>query len=355
MKLSIIGRGNAGCLSALHFSHYSDYEIELIYDSNTPTEYVGQASVLELPTMLHHTLGIDLYNNPIYATIKSGILYEGWGKKKDKIFHPFSFGSYGIHYDTRMLQDYILDSLKDRIKVTDRKLSSCDEIDSDYIIDCSGFNKKHRNGKLSEGYSSLINPLNSVLLSNIDETRFHPWTRAVATPHGWGFVIPLHDTVSLGYLYNSNITDKNIAEASFKDMFGVESIRDNFSFQCFIKDNPIEDRVIANGNNLFFLEPLESTAVQAYLFWNRHIFDFIKGDSTAFKCNHYIKEYTNGLQNFINWHYMFGSKYDTEFWRFSKTLKIKNKEFELFKNNPSDKFYSQWNHQSFKIWSEGVS
>ena len=355
MKLAIVGRGNAGCLTALHFAHYTDYEIELVFDSNTPTEYVGQASVLELPIFLHHTLGIDLFNNPIKATIKSGILYEGWGQKKSEIFHPFSFGSYGIHYDTRLLQDFILQRLESRITISDKKIDSYDELDCDYIIDCSGFNKKHRNGQLAKGYQSLINPLNAVHLANIDEVRLDSYTRAVATPDGWCFVIPLHNTVSLGYLYNSDITDKQTAKKNFEHLFEVETIRDSFSFQCFIKDNPIEDRVIANGNNLFFLEPLESTAVQAYLFWNRHIFDFISGDSTAFKCNHYMKEYTNGLQNFILWHYHFGSRYDTEFWRFANTLKIENKEFNLFRSDPSDQYYSQWNHQSFKIWSEGVS
>ena len=77
MKITIIGRGNAGCLSALHFAHYTNEQIELVYDSNTPTEYVGQASVLELPNLLWETLDVDLYNNPFYAnanTLRSFIL-----------------------------------------------------------------------------------------------------------------------------------------------------------------------------------------------------------------------------------------------------------------------------------------
>lgn len=357
MKISIIGKGNAGCLSALHFSHYTNEEVELVHDSRIPTEYVGQASVLELPNLLHNLLDVDLYNNPFNATIKSGILYEGWGKKNDKIFHPFSFGAYGIHYDTRLFQDFILEKLDSRISIEDKRVESYDDIDADYIIDCSGFNKKHRNGELAEGYSSLINPLNSVLLANINESRYHPWTRAVATPDGWCFVIPLHDTVSLGYLYNSNITSKEIAEDNFKELFDIDKVKDNFSFQCFLKDDPIEGRVIANGNNLFFLEPLESTAVQTYIEWNRSIYDFIFNCPTADEVSRHIKSYTRKTQNFILWHYLHGSRYDSPFWSYAKSLRIEDPEFYKFTNLTKDnkkEMYAQWENNSFKIWKNGA-
>ena len=110
------------------------------------------------------------------------------------------------------MQDFILDRLYSRIKIKDKRINSYDEIDSDYIIDCTGFTKEHKGGNLGKEYTELVNPLNSVLLANINEHRFHPWTRAVATPDGWCFVIPLHDTVSLGYMYNSDITSRELAE-----------------------------------------------------------------------------------------------------------------------------------------------
>jgi tryptophan halogenase len=362
MKITIIGRGNAGCLSALHFAHYTNEQIELVYDSNTPTEYVGQASVLELPNLLWETLDVDLYNNPFYATIKSGILYENWGKKQEKIFHPFSLGSYGIHYDTRLMQDFILDRLSSRIKIKDKRINSYDEIDSDYIIDCTGFTKEHKGGNLGKEYTELVNPLNSVLLANINEHRFHPWTRAVATPDGWCFVIPLHDTVSLGYMYNSDITSRELAEDNFKELFDVDNIRDNFPFKCFLAKNPIQDeRIILNGNRLFFLEPLESTAVQTYLYWNRQVFDWMTTRSkSSMVINEHIKTYTRRTQNFILWHYLNGSKYDTPFWEYAKTLSIDDPEFFRFlhlsrTNDKSSVDYGQWNYKSFRIWEDGIS
>ena len=43
MKISIIGRGNAGCISAMFFSHHRNIvntkvEIELLYDSKIPPQ-----------------------------------------------------------------------------------------------------------------------------------------------------------------------------------------------------------------------------------------------------------------------------------------------------------------------------
>jgi len=93
MKISVVGAGTAGCFTALHFAwylrNYPEHEVELIYNPKVPPEVVGQASLLDPPRMLWSATSFNWYNNPIHATFKSGILYEGWGKKNDKIFHEF--------------------------------------------------------------------------------------------------------------------------------------------------------------------------------------------------------------------------------------------------------------------------
>ena len=87
-KIVFIGRGNAGVFGALHFSYYSDAEVELIYDPNTPPEKVGQASLLEAPDLLWKCFGLNWYDNPIEATLKLGIVYENWGKSKKHFSTP---------------------------------------------------------------------------------------------------------------------------------------------------------------------------------------------------------------------------------------------------------------------------
>ena len=90
-KIAILGRGNAGCLSALHFNHYTadaDREIELYYDPEIKPVPTGQGSTLEHPNLLWKTLGID-WVKKLPLTLKTGIMYENWGNIKDEFFHPF--------------------------------------------------------------------------------------------------------------------------------------------------------------------------------------------------------------------------------------------------------------------------
>ena len=90
MKVSVVGGGNAGVFTALYLAHYIDeVEVELIYNPEIPPERVGQATLLDPPNMLWAASGFNWYNNPIHATFKSGILYEGFGNVNDKVFHAF--------------------------------------------------------------------------------------------------------------------------------------------------------------------------------------------------------------------------------------------------------------------------
>ena len=47
MKVTVVGAGNGGSFTALHWGWYSrdkDVEVELIYNPDTPPERVGQAN-----------------------------------------------------------------------------------------------------------------------------------------------------------------------------------------------------------------------------------------------------------------------------------------------------------------------
>ena len=377
MKITILGRGNAGCLTALHFSYYSKFisdkniEVELIHDSKIPTLTVGQATTLILPPLIWEALGTNYHTNSIDLdyTMKTGIMYEGWGQKQDKIFHPFELGRYALHYDTQKFQSHILKHADFKVTVVDKYVDNYDEIDGDYIIDCRGWPKDFENN-----YNDLINPLNSVVCSNIPRRENEvDWTRACTTPDGWAFYIPLHDNVSVGYMYNSDITNKQEAVNNFKNQFDVNDIREGFPFKQYIAKKPIDGRIIKNGNMLFFLEPLESTSVHTYIHWCRGIWDtIVENKLTEDKANIIIQDHVKKVQNFILWHYMSGSKYETEFWTYAKNLSKTHqydaqfldylnyskempmnmlRNFDYKRNNET---YAQWNPWSFKVWDEGI-
>ena len=362
-KITILGRGNAGCFAALHFATYTKAEVELLYDPGTSAEKVGQATVLEAPVLLWHGLGLDWYHNPIEATPKFGVLYENWGKKDKPLFHPFSFNSVAIHYSPQKLQDAIINSGK--FKVKEQKINDPKEVDSEHVFDCRG-----KLWNQPEQYETLDNPLNSVLLKQTnDRVPNINWTRCVATPDGWTFVIPnTNNTTSNGYLYNKDITPKEKAKDNFKEIFKVEDPIEGFNFNCYLARNPIQDNVFLGGNRLFFLEPLEATAVQAYLKWYRlchdHIFDGVPQEVIVTKFKNYVHE----LERFIYWHYLFGSKYDTKFWQKAAKYKIKDKAFNKLVayarqtsmttlrggKGINGSFYGQWLPISFKYWDNGI-
>ena len=224
MKVTVVGAGNGGSFTALHWGWYSrdkDVEVELIYNPDTPPERVGQATLLDAPHILWGAAGFNWYKNDIHATFKSGILYEGWGKKNDKLFHHFPADRMAMHYCPWEMQKSILET--GHFKVTEGEVDPKD-VDADYVFDCRGKPKDFTD------YEELLNPINAAILAKPNwDTSTAIWSRHVATPDGWTFVIPTHESspsndYCVGYCYNSDITSKEDAEKNFLEMFDVEEI-----------------------------------------------------------------------------------------------------------------------------------
>ncbi len=374
-KITIVGGGNAGVLTALYCAWHgkgkTDIEVELIYDPEIPPEKVGQGTALEIPALLWAANGFNWYNNNINATFKSGILYEGWGKVNDKIFHSFPADNMAMHYCPWEMQDNILKS--GNFKVTETNILDVDNVDSDYVFDCRGKPEDYSD------YDELVNPINACILGKPlwDTTEIY-WSRHIATPDGWTFVIPTnkkspsHD-YCVGYCYNSDITSTEDAAVNFANQFDIEFVGTELKFKNYVAKNPIvNNRIFLNGNRLFFLEPLESTAGQAYIQVARAIFDYfipeIKSKKTV---SNYINGYIKELETFIFWHYQYGSKYNTPFWDYATSLKLEPQgDFEKYigysqisdcipteryGGNTQNKIYGQWPPVSFKNWNEGMN
>jgi hypothetical protein len=59
-RLSIIGRGTVGCMSAIKF-HNLGYKIDWYHDPNTPPLSVGEGTTLQIPRFMSDELGLN-YN-----------------------------------------------------------------------------------------------------------------------------------------------------------------------------------------------------------------------------------------------------------------------------------------------------
>ena len=116
---------------------------------------------------------------------------------------------------------------------------------------------------------------------------------------------------------------------------------------------------------------MESSSVQTYIEWIKMCWDYIFNKTNP---RQEIVRYIEQTQNFVLWHYQFGSKYDTPFWDYAKTLTFKDNEFDNFLkySRQLDKYdilpkgnlyggmaegllYSQWPPYSFKRWDDGMN
>ena len=377
-RIAVIGAGNAGCITALHFNYYSNDKYEIVLYHN-PKEFaierVGQGTNVTVTQLITHTIESNWYDrNYIDATFKKGILYEGWGKKKDKVFHSFPMSAMSMHYVPQKLSDTILKS--GLFEVVERTIDDPEkDIDADFIFDCRG-----RHNRNKDDYEPLINPLNSCLLYKKDGKDVGlDLTRTVATPNGWTFVIPNSDSVSYGYLYNDTITSTQAARHDFIERFNLPETDystltaniSNISFENYVAKNIfVGERTILNGNRYSFLEPLEATSTRLYQSVCRFVWDYMQGNRTKIESNYNIRRVVQQLETFILWHYQFGSKYDTPFWEYAKSLPFKPdsyfKEFieksklesyfelESKPRYDGDYYGDQWTYSSFRYWYDGV-
>ena len=78
-----------------------------------------------------------------------------------------------------------------------------------------------------------------------------------------------------------------------------------------------------------------------------------------------FKDNIRKIQNFIYWHYINGSAYNTPFWKKASKYKIKDKEFHSILSSvkkhstwksieQTNRLYGQWLPVSFKIWQDGI-
>ena len=372
MKISIVGAGNAACITALSL-HLEGVlrrdkvsEIEICYDPDVSIEQVGQGTLPGITKLISQVLGVNYYReeNKTKSTLKSGILYENWGKKTPKHFHPFLMNTMSTHYVPHLLSKVVLES--GLFKVIEKNIGDPEEeIDSDFIFDCRG--GKDRDKKL---YKKIINPLNSVLLYNKKGRDANLlYTRTVATPNGWTFVIPNIDSVSYGYLYNDTITSKEDARKDFLDRFDLPEVDGELTFDNYVAKSMFTgERTILNGNKFCFIEPLEATSTAFYQLVSNISWNYMFAGASKKESNYLIQREVEKIQNFVMWHYHTGSKYNTPFWKYAKKLSTgtwdRDNELQsaitFSRMGCYSKFwdiqetYSQWHINSIKNWDEVV-
>jgi hypothetical protein len=317
-KITIIGRGTAGCLAVAFFAKGTDWEIDWIYDPNIKQQSVGEGTTLAVPLRLYEDLDFGAVElESVYGTPKLGIRKMNWGKKTKDFSHTFPGGFHGYHFNAVVLQDYIIERMKSNKRVTFKNInvSSHDDLDTDFIMDCSG-----KPNDLS-GYNIRNEiPVNAVSVTQCywEGAKFNQ-TLTIARPYGWVFGIPLLNRCSIGYMYNKDINTLEEIEEDKKNIFADFNLNpsldgNKFYFGNYTKKVNFTDRVVFNGNSSFFLEPLEATSMNFMITINNLAIQLFFKKIQAKEANLKYQQEIDNIANVIMLHYLAGSRFETKFW-----------------------------------------
>ena len=353
-KIAVVGRGTAGSLAAasvtrLHPS--SDHELHHIYDSRIPVIGVGEGSWPSLVQQLQQLTRLphETVQQRLNGTRKYGVAFEGWGRRNQDFTHYFTPQqvSYAYHLSADLMANMLQEST--RARHIDAKVLNITRVEGgaqvefeglaperyDLVFDARGFPRElHPDQHIDISFV----PTNTSVIRRcpaiINEAHDGPvlqqtYTRAVARPHGWIFVIPLTVHTSYGYIFNRDVSSLAEVESDFDAFLEASGIsqfeqRAVIPFPNFVHRQIYDGAVARIGNAAAFMEPLEATAIVSaqlqvgmvlHIRLNRAI-EHLERDARV--VNRFLINNVLCYGLFVGWHYACGSNYDSRFWRYAR-------------------------------------
>ncbi len=353
-KIAVVGRGTAGALAAASVTELlkdRDYELHHIYDSRIPIIGVGEGSWPSLVRRLGQLTNLPQGTVQQYlnGTRKYGVAFEGWGTHRQEFIHYFlpRKKSYAYHLSADLMGELLHDCTN--AKHIDAKVLGISRIENgaqidlegqapecyDLVFDARGFPK---NIDLNQHINISFIPTNTAVIrrcpptiksSHGEPVLQHTYTRAVARPHGWIFVIPLTVHASYGYVFNSDISDLADVESDFDEFLDIEGVtefekRAVIPFPNFVHRKIYDGGIARIGNAAAFMEPLEATAIVSSQLQIEMILqvrysrppEYVERDAPA--VNRYLIENMLCYGLFVGWHYCRGSLFTSDFWRYAQ-------------------------------------
>ena len=218
--------------------------------------------------------------------------------------------------------------LKENGFIKSVKLANQQEIESDFFIDASGFQRVliSKLGHKWKSYSKHL-PVNAAmpfLMPYEENETIEPVTEALAQKAGWVWNIPTQNRRGYGYVFSDEFTTPDQAQAEIEQTLGkkIEPIR-----VLKFDSGRLEDVWIKNcmciGLSAAFSEPLEATSIHSTIVQLTYfVFEYLRdtledtySQGTASAYNRRIGHMYDTFMDFLNVHYM-GGRDDSEFWKY---------------------------------------
>ena len=353
-KIAVIGRGTAGSLAAAAVTHLhpdSDHELHHIYDSRIPVIGVGEGSWPSLVPHLQQLTDLphETVQQRLQGTRKYGVAFEGWGRRNRDFTHYFTPQqvSYAYHLSADLLAEMLHESSRAShldakvLRITRAGNGAQVEFEDrpperyDLVFDARGFPREiapdqHIHIPFIPTDMAVIRR-SPAIIKEAEEGPVlqHTYTRAVARPHGWIFVIPLTAHTSYGYIFNREVSSLAEIESDFDAFLESDGVaefeqRAVIPFPNFVHRHIYDGAVARIGNAAAFMEPLEATAIVSAQFQigmvlqtrlNRPV-ENLERDAPVI--NRFLVNNMLCYGLFVGWHYSRGSRYDSGFWRYAR-------------------------------------
>jgi tryptophan halogenase len=286
-----------------------------------------------------------------YACYRSAPLMDA--KQGPKHWDGTPVAPYAWHFDAQRVADFLcrfathkqhvhhVQGEMEEVHVDDRGfitgLSTKDGrlLTGDLFVDCSGFRGLLINKALGEPFVDMSDHLlcNSAVATTVpgneDVEGVEPYTSSVAMDAGWVWKIPMPGRIGTGYVYSNQHSTQDEATEDLCRIWNLDpsdAPLNHLRFRVGRNRRAWVKNCVSIGASSCFVEPLESSGIyftyaalyQLAQHWPDMGFSEVLRDSF----NREIETMFDDTRDFLQAHFYFSPRTDTEFWRDNKALAL---------------------------------
>jgi hypothetical protein len=278
----------------------------------------------------------------------------------------------------RHVQDQMREVLMDeRGFITALRTEGGLTLEGDLFVDCSGFRGLLINKAMGEPFIDMNDYLlcDSAVATSVphDDARHgvEPFTSSIAMKAGWTWRIPMLGRFGSGYVFSSKFAERDEATEDFCRLWGLDPDTAELSqirFRVGRNRRAWVRNCVSIGLSSCFLEPLESTGLYfiyaAVYQLAKHFPDKRFDQALIDRFNAEIETMFDDSRDFVQIHYYFSPRTDTEFWNANKELRLSDsiaEKLEMYRagipvNPPitdESTYYGNFEAEFRNFWTNG--